>query len=69
MQIICWGTVALDAVLLLMPSLTRTGFGLLIFGDARAMGLWPDPARWCATVLHAVLSAVMLGRAAGSPAS
>lgn len=65
LQIICWGTVAFGAVLMLMPSLTRAGFSLLIFGDARAMDLWPEPARWYATFLHCVLGAVMLGWAMG----
>lgn len=65
LQAVCWGTVAFGAALLLMPSLTRAGFSLLIFGDPRVIDGWPEPARWYATFLHGVLGAVMVGWVVG----
>jgi len=65
LQLVCWGTLAFGAALLLLPSLTREGFSLLIFGDAHAMNAWPEAARWYATFLHGVLGAVMVGWAVG----
>jgi hypothetical protein len=65
LQAICLGTVLFGAAMLLLPGVTRAGFGWLILGDAAAMDAWPAAARHYATLLHGVLGAVMVGWGVG----
>ncbi len=61
LQAACAGTMAFGAVLLLAPGVARSGFSLLMFGDAGVVDAWPAAARDYATLLHGVIGAVMLG--------
>lgn len=57
----CWGCLLFGAAMLLLPGLTRAGFGWLMLNDVTAIEGWPPAARGYVTLLHGVLGAVMVG--------
>jgi len=55
------GVVLFGLALVLAPGLARSGFSLLVFGDARRIGTFDPVAIQYVALVHAVLGGVMVG--------
>jgi hypothetical protein len=61
LRVLCAGLVVFGAALLLLPSLSMAGFGLMVYGDPAFPAGFSGEAKQYIRLAHAVMGAVMVG--------